>query len=88
MPVMDFVVSPPGCGLSVTDLWGLDAHEAQLRCPDELDGDVWILSTRRGLKLKNSTNYPDHGHHGDSPLSGKSPHGRAGNRTRDLLISS
>jgi hypothetical protein len=30
----------------------------------------------------NSTNYPDHGHHGDPP------HGRAGNQTRDLMISS
>jgi hypothetical protein len=27
----------------------------------------------------NSTNYPDHGHHGDPPLSGKYPDGRAGN---------
>jgi hypothetical protein len=35
-----------------------------------------------------STNYPDHGHHGDSPLSEKNPHGRAGNRTRDLMIGS
>jgi hypothetical protein len=35
----------------------------------------------------NSTNYPDHGHHG-APLSGKNPHGRAGNRTQDLMISS
>jgi hypothetical protein len=36
----------------------------------------------------NSTSYPDHGHHGDPPLSGKNPHGRAGNQTRDLMISS
>jgi hypothetical protein len=36
----------------------------------------------------NSTNYPDHGHHGDPPLSEKNSHGRAGNRTRDLMISS
>jgi hypothetical protein len=36
----------------------------------------------------NSTNYPDHGHHGDPPLSGKNPYGRAGNQTRDLMISS
>jgi hypothetical protein len=36
----------------------------------------------------NSTNYPDHGHHGDPPLSGKNPHGRARNQTRDLTISS
>jgi hypothetical protein len=26
----------------------------------------------------NSTNYPDHCHHGDTPLSGKNSHGRAG----------
>jgi hypothetical protein len=36
----------------------------------------------------NSTNYPDHDNHGDPPLSGKNPHGRARNRTRDLMISS
>jgi hypothetical protein len=36
----------------------------------------------------NSTNYPDHGHHGDPPLWEKNPHGRAGNQTRDLIISS
>jgi hypothetical protein len=30
----------------------------------------------------NSANYPDFGHRGDPPLSGKNPHGRAGNRTR------
>jgi hypothetical protein len=33
-------VSPPGCGRSVTDFWGWDAHEEQLRCPDEVDGDI------------------------------------------------
>jgi hypothetical protein len=36
----------------------------------------------------NSTNYPDHGHHGDPPLSGKNSLGRARNRTWDLMISS
>jgi hypothetical protein len=36
----------------------------------------------------NSANYPDHGQHGDPPLSGKNPHSRAGNRTWDLMISS
>jgi hypothetical protein len=40
MSLMDFVVSPPGCGRSVTDFWGWDAHEAQLRCPDEVAGDI------------------------------------------------
>jgi hypothetical protein len=43
------VVSPPGCGRSVTDFWGWDADEAQLSCPDEVDGDTWIWSTRRAL---------------------------------------
>jgi hypothetical protein len=36
----------------------------------------------------NSTNYPDHGHHEDHPLSGKIPHVTAGNQTQDLMISS
>jgi hypothetical protein len=33
---LDFVVSPLGCGRSVTDFkcW------AQLRCPDAVDGDI------------------------------------------------
>jgi hypothetical protein len=52
MSLMDFVVSPPGCGRSVTDFWGWDARKTQLRCPDEVDGDIWIWSTRRGLKPK------------------------------------
>ena len=39
MSFVDFVVLPPGHGRSVTDFWGWDAHEAQLRCP----GDVWVL---------------------------------------------
>jgi hypothetical protein len=43
---------PFACGRSVTDFWGWDAHEVQLRCPDELDGDIWIWRTRRGLKPK------------------------------------
>jgi hypothetical protein len=50
--VMDFVISPPGCCWSVTDFWGWDARETQLRCPDEVDGDTWIWSTWRGLKPK------------------------------------
>jgi hypothetical protein len=52
----------------------------------------WMVINKYGvpggaLNL-NSTNYPDHVHHGDPPLSGKNPHGRAQNRTWDLLISS
>jgi hypothetical protein len=52
MSLMDFVVSPPCCGRRVTDVWGWDAHEAQLRFPDEVVDDIWIWSTRRGLKPK------------------------------------
>jgi hypothetical protein len=52
MSLMDFVVSPPGCGQSVTDFWGSVAREVKLLCPDEVDGDVWIWSTKRGLKPK------------------------------------
>jgi hypothetical protein len=52
MSLMDLVFSPPGCGRSATDFWGWDAHEVQLRCPDEVDGDIWIWSTRGDLKPK------------------------------------
>jgi hypothetical protein len=40
MSLMDFVVSASGCGRSVTDFRGLDAPEVQLRCHDEVDGDI------------------------------------------------
>ena len=39
MSFVDFVVLPPGHGRSVTDFWGWDVHEAQLRCP----GGVWVV---------------------------------------------
>ena len=38
--LVDFVVPPPGHGSSVTDFWDWDAHETQLRCPDDVSGDV------------------------------------------------
>ena len=31
---------PPGCGDSVADFWGWDAHEARLRCPEVVSGDM------------------------------------------------
>ena len=40
-----------GHGSSVTDFWGWDAHEAQLRCPDDVRGDIGGWSARRALKL-------------------------------------
>jgi hypothetical protein len=85
--LMDFVVSPPGCGRSVTDFWGWHTHEAQLLCPDEVDGGTWIWSTRRGLNLS-STKLPRPWSPWKSSLSRKNPHWRTGNRTRDLMTSS
>ena len=58
MSFVDFVVLPPGHGRSVTDFWGWDAHEAQLRCPDGvwvvIEGDV----VPGGALNLNSTNLP------------------------------
>ena len=50
--LVDFVVLPSGHGRSVTDFWGWDAHEAQLRYPDDVSGDVGGCSARRALKPK------------------------------------
>jgi len=50
--LVDFVVLPPGHGRSVTDFWGWDAHEAQLRCPNDVSGDIGVCSARRALKPK------------------------------------
>jgi len=49
---VDFVVLPPGHGSSVTDFRGWDAHEVQLRCPDDMSGDIGGCSARRVLKPK------------------------------------
>jgi hypothetical protein len=46
---MDFVVFPPGHGSSVTDFWVWDAHEAYLRCPDDVSSDIGGWSARRAL---------------------------------------
>jgi len=48
----------------------------------------WIWGARRGGLNLISTNYPDHGHYGRLPPSRKNVHGRAGNRTWDLMVSS
>jgi hypothetical protein len=50
--LMDFVVLPPGHGSSVTDFWGWDAHEVQLRFPHDVSGDIRGWSARRALKPK------------------------------------
>ena len=38
--LMNFRGFPPGCGDSVADFWGWDAHEARVRCPDDVSGDM------------------------------------------------
>ena len=37
---MNFRGFPPGCGDSVADFWGWDAHEARLHCADDVSGDM------------------------------------------------
>jgi hypothetical protein len=84
MSLMDFVVPPPGCGRSVTDFWGWDVHEAQLRCPVR-----WMVIYQYevpGWSLNPSpTTLP---RPWESSPSRKNPNARTGNRTRDLMISS
>jgi hypothetical protein len=86
MSLMDFVVSPPDCGRSVTDVWGWDAHEAQLRFPDEVDGD--IRRTAGGTLNLSYTKLPNRWSPWESSASRRNPHGRNGNRTREIMISS
>jgi hypothetical protein len=38
--LMNFRGFPPGCGDSVADFCGWNAHEARLRCPDDVSGDM------------------------------------------------
>ena len=77
--LMNFAVFPPGCGDSVADFWGWGAHEAQLRCPDDVSGDMYIYEDEvPGCVIKSkSTSYPDHSHWETSPTR-KHSHGRAG----------
>ena len=71
--LMNFMVIPPGCGDSVADFWGWDAHEARLRCTDEVSGDMCEVEVPGWALKSKSTNYPDHGLHGDLPLPEKIP---------------
>ena len=85
--LVDFVVLPPGHGRSVTDFWGWDTHEAQLHCPHDVSGDVGGCSARRALKPKFYQSTQTMVTVGILPFRENS-HGRPGNRTRDLIISS
>jgi hypothetical protein len=46
--LMDFVVFPPGRGSSVTDFWVWDAHETQLRCPNDVSGEIRRMEYQEG----------------------------------------
>ena len=70
---MNFRGFPPGCGGSVADFWGWDAHGARLRCPDDVSGDMQEDEIQGGGLKPKSTIYPDHGHHGNLSLQGKIP---------------
>jgi hypothetical protein len=89
MSLMDFAVFPPGCGRSVTDFWGGDAPEAQLRGTGEVDMMVIYEHDVPGGALNlSSTKLPRPWSPWESFSSRKNPHGRTGNRTQDLMISS
>jgi hypothetical protein len=83
---MDFVVPPPGWDRSVTDFWGWDAHRAQLRCPIDVNDDVY----ERGVRVFKPKFYKlprPWSLWGSSPARENS-HGRTGNRTWDIMASS
>jgi len=85
--LVDFAVLRPGHGRSVTDFWSWDAHEAQLRCHDDVSGDTGRCSARGALKPKLYQPTQTMVTAGILPFRENS-HGRAGNRTQDLMISS
>jgi hypothetical protein len=79
-----FVVSPPGCGRSVTDFWGWGAVTLP-RCCEWLY--IWAWNTRKGLKPKFYTLPRPWSPWGSFPARENS-YGRTGNLTRDLMLSS
>ena len=85
--LVDFVVLPPGHGSSVTDFCSWGAHEAQLRCPDDVSGEIGGWSAGRVFKPKFYQPTQTMVTAGILPFRENS-HGRAGNRTRDLMFSS
>jgi hypothetical protein len=85
-----FVPMPPHVpyglrGRGVTDFWGWDAHEAQLRCPSEV---IYEYEVPEGALNLSSAKLPRPWSPWESPPSRKNPYHRTGNRTRDLMIIS
>jgi hypothetical protein len=87
MPLMDFVASLP----VVAEVQPTSEVGVPMRCSYVVPMRWMVIygyGVPGGALNLNSTNYSDHAHYGDPPPSGKNPHGRAGNRTRYLTISS
>jgi len=58
---------------------GFTLNDVEMRGESEVPGGALNLIF---------TNYPGRGHHGRLPPSRKNAHGRAGNRSRDHMVSS
>ena len=84
--LVDFVVLPPGHDRSVTDFWGWDAHDARLRYPDDVSGNIGGCNARRALKPKFYQPTQTMVTAGILHFRENS-YSRTGNRTRDLMIS-
>ena len=78
---------PPGCGDSVADFWGWYAHGARLRFPDDESGDMQEDEIPGGSLSLNLLTTQTMVTTGIFPCQEKF-HGRTGNQTRDIVISS
>ena len=86
----DFVVSPRRLWLKCNRLLrlGRSVGAVTLSPWEWWWNERWIWGARGGALNLISAIYPDHGHRGRLPLLRKNAHGRAGNRTPDLMVSS
>ena len=68
---MNFRGFPSGWDDSVADFWGWDTHEARLRCPDDVSGDMQEDEIPEGAFSLNLLT--THGHQENLSLQGKIP---------------
>ena len=61
--LMNFVVFPPGCGDSVAEFWVWGSHEARLRWPNDVSGDMYrvIHKSLRDFRTRLRNNQDRHG---------------------------
>jgi hypothetical protein len=79
---------PPGLGRSVTDFWGWGAHRAQLRYPDGVSDGMYKRGVPGGGLKPNFYKLPRPWSPSGTSPARENSHGRTGNRTRDLMVSS